>query len=78
MQFHLEEFDKGWHSLFNIFSFGAVCHGGSEGSEMSGMARHTFGFWCDVRAMFMQHHKYACCVMWYWGIYDRGVTVFAL
>lgn len=29
-------------------------------------------------AVFMRHHKYACCFMLYGGIYDRGVTVFAL
>lgn len=29
-------------------------------------------------AVFMRHHKYACCFMLYGGIYDRRVTVFAL
>lgn len=29
-------------------------------------------------AVFMRHHKYACCFVLYGGIYDRGVTVFAL
>lgn len=29
-------------------------------------------------AVFMRHHKYACCFMLYGGIYDRGATVFAL
>lgn len=45
---------------------------------MSGMVRYTFACWCDVRAVFMRHHKYACCVVLYRGIYDSGVTVFAL
>lgn len=26
----------------------------------------------------MRHHKYACCVLLYRGIYDSKVTVFAL
>lgn len=26
----------------------------------------------------MRHHKYACCFVPYRGIYDSGVTVFAL
>ena len=45
---------------------------------MSGMVRYTFACWCDVRAVFIQHHKYACCYVLYRGVYDSGVTVFAL
>ncbi len=45
---------------------------------MSGMVRYTFACWCDVRAVFMRHHKYACCFVLYRDIYDSGVTVFAL
>lgn len=45
---------------------------------MSGMVRYTFACWCDVRAVFMRHHKYACCFVLYRGIYDSGVTVFVL
>lgn len=45
---------------------------------MSGMARCAFACWCDVRAVFMRHHKYACCFLLYRGIYDSGMTAFAL
>lgn len=45
---------------------------------MSGMVRYTLACWCDVRAVFMRHHKYACCFLLYEGIYDSRVTVFAL
>lgn len=45
---------------------------------MSGAARRAFARRCDVRAVFMRHHKYACCCALYRGIYDSGVTVFAL
>lgn len=45
---------------------------------MSGVVRYTFACWCDVRAVFMRHHKYACCFLLYRGIYDSGVTVFGL
>lgn len=45
---------------------------------MSGMVRYPFACWCDVRAVFMRHHKYACCFVLYRGCYDGGVTVFAL
>lgn len=64
--------------LFDVSSFGALCHQGSGGWEMSGMARCVFACWCDVRAVFMRHHKYAWCFLLYRGIYDSGVTVFAL
>lgn len=64
--------------LFDVSSFGAPCRRGSGGWEMSGMARSTLACWCDVRAVFMRHHKYACGFLLYWGIYDSGVTVFAL
>lgn len=64
--------------LFDVSSFGAQSHQGSKGWEMSGMARSTFACWCDVRAVFMQHHKYACCFVWHRGIYDSTVTAFAL
>lgn len=45
---------------------------------MSGMVRYTHARRCDVRAVFMQYHKYACCFVLYRGIDDSGVTVFAL
>lgn len=45
---------------------------------MSGVVRSTFACWCDVRAVFMRHHKYACCFVLYRGMRDSGVTVFAL
>lgn len=64
--------------FYDISSFGALCHQGTGGWEMSGMVRHTFAWWCGGRAVFMQHHKYACCFVLYRGVYDSGVTVFAL
>lgn len=64
--------------LFDVSSIGALCHPDSGGWEMSGVARYAFACWCDVRAVFMRHHKYACCSMLYRGIYDTKVTVFAL
>lgn len=64
--------------LFDVSSFGAPCHRGSGGWEMSGVARYTFACRCDVRAVFMRHHKYACCFSPCRGVYDSGVTVFAL
>lgn len=43
---------------------------------MTGTVRYTFAFWCDVRAVFMPHHKYACFFVWYRGIYDSEVVIF--
>lgn len=45
---------------------------------MSGMVKYTFACWCDVRSVFMRHHKYACCFVLYRGIYDSEMTVFTL
>jgi len=74
---HHVEFEKAG-TLFDIPSFGALCHRGSGGSEMSGVVKYPLACCCDVRAVFMQHHKYACCFGPYRGIYDSGVTAFAL
>lgn len=60
-------------------SFSAPCHQGSERRRMSGIVGLDV---CPLvgrlGAVFMRNHKYACRFMLYGGIYDRGVTVFAL
>ena len=66
------ELDKDWRPLWRLFIEG------SGGWEMSGTVRYTYACWCDVRAVFMRHHKYACCFVLYGGIYDSGVAVFVL
>lgn len=48
------------------------------GDEWHGEVQYTFACWCDARAVFMRHHKYACCFVKCRGIYDSRVTVFAL
>lgn len=65
---------RDWQRLaFSLTSLHLVVHLGSAGWEMSGMVRYTFACWNDVRAVFMRHHKYACCFLLY-----SGVTVFPL
>lgn len=65
-------------TLFDSSSFGDLCHHGSEGEDEWHGRGYTLACRCDVRAVFMRHHKYACGFVWCRGVHDCRLTVFEL